>query len=504
MRAWSPSGGWTLSTLQGLVTGASLTQRWIQIPIFRVCSGSTDTACTSSASGWVQLDTLNQFLDWLGNAGNAGGAPAGTTVKTAAQVAKTDDTAAPTTTILCNSAPCAAQYSGPVLVSFTATDTGSGVASTHYTTDGSPVTLSSPTYSSPFWLTAPTTVNFASWDRATNANAESPHSIQIPAQVGPTIACDGTTCSASPYDGQVTISLPDASSGMTATYYTTDGSDPTTSSTQYTGPFQLLQTTTVKFFSIDGSNTTLPTQSAVVQVDPWSTVVSLTFDDATLSQYTLAYPHALAPHQLTGTFYVPTGEVNVNGNHADHMTWAQIASLASDGNELGGHTVDHVNLTQVSTQEATYQVCQGRQDLFAHGYSASSFAYPRARRTRPSSRCRRLRVHDRTEDGWPVGDEQELPVRRDDPPADAFATRTQSQTDPGPLTLNFLKADVMSAASNGGGWATIVYLKICDQALDPSNYQTCINSFHPIELSTLNNFLDWLDNIGQPSGPPAA
>ena len=131
-------------------------------PIFRVCSGSTDTACTSSASGWVQLDTLNQFLDWLGNAGNTGGAPAGTTVKTAEQVAKTDDTVAPTTTILCNSAPCAAEYSGPVLVSFTATDTGSGVASTHYTTDGSPVTLSSPTYSSPFWLTAPTTVNFAS------------------------------------------------------------------------------------------------------------------------------------------------------------------------------------------------------------------------------------------------------------------------------------------------------------------------------------------------------
>ena len=61
----------------------------------------------------------------------------------------------------------------------------------------------------------------------------------------------------------------------------------------------------------------------------------------------------------------------------------------------------------------------------------------------------------------------------------------------------------MSAASNGGGWATIVFHEVCDQTLDPSNYQTCINSFHPIELSTLNNFLDWLDNVGQPSGPPA-
>ena len=132
----------------------------------------------------------------------------------------------------------------------------------------------------------------------------------------------------------------------------------------------------MKFFSIDGSNTTLPTQSQLVTVHPWSTVVSLTFDDATLSQYTLAYPDALAPHQMTGTFMCRPVKSTSNGNHADHMTWAQIASLASVGNEVGGHTIDHVNLTQISTQDAMYQVCQGRQDLFAHGYSASSFAYP--------------------------------------------------------------------------------------------------------------------------------
>src|SRR5207302_8144161 len=77
----------------------------------------------------------------------------------------------PVTTISCNNQACSSGWytSSPVTVTLTATDQGgSGVASTHYTTDGTDPTLSSPAYTAPFDVSATTTVKFRSWDNAGN------------------------------------------------------------------------------------------------------------------------------------------------------------------------------------------------------------------------------------------------------------------------------------------------------------------------------------------------
>lgn len=42
-------------------------------------------------------------------------------------------------------------------------------------------------------------------------------------------------------------------SGCVATYYTTDGSSPTSNSNRYTGPITVAVTTTLKFFSVDAA-----------------------------------------------------------------------------------------------------------------------------------------------------------------------------------------------------------------------------------------------------------
>jgi PKD repeat protein len=83
------------------------------------------------------------------------------------------DNAAPVTSMLCNGNPCVATgYSSPPSVSFTSADiNGLGVASTHYTTDGTDPTLASPTYTAAFPVTATRTVKFRSWDKAGNVEA---------------------------------------------------------------------------------------------------------------------------------------------------------------------------------------------------------------------------------------------------------------------------------------------------------------------------------------------
>ena len=61
-----------------------------------------------------------------------------------------------------------------------ATDAGgSGVGSTHYTTDGSAPSLTSPTYSGPFQITQTRTVRYASWDVAGNKETTKVQAITI-------------------------------------------------------------------------------------------------------------------------------------------------------------------------------------------------------------------------------------------------------------------------------------------------------------------------------------
>jgi peptidoglycan/xylan/chitin deacetylase (PgdA/CDA1 family) len=58
------------------------------------------------------------------------------------------------------------------------------------------------------------------------------------------------------------------------------------------------------------------------------TVVSLTFDNDSISQYTLGYLQALQPHGAHGTFFVNSGTVS---GGASFMTWAQLGGRCCVG-----------------------------------------------------------------------------------------------------------------------------------------------------------------------------
>lgn len=101
-----------------------------------------------------------------------------------------------------------------------------------------------------------------------------------------------------------------------------------------------------------------------------ATVISLTFDDGWAEDVTAA--SLLAAYGMRGTFYVNTGTVDTDG----HVSWAELAAMAAEGHEIGGHALTHVDLTTVDTAEAHRQVGDDRTNLTARGFAAFSFAYP--------------------------------------------------------------------------------------------------------------------------------
>jgi len=148
-----------------------------------------------------------------------------------------------------------------VYATLASTDVGSAVASTRYTTDGSDPSLTSPAYSTPIPVTSNTTIKFRSWDNAGNVEATNTQAIQatLPPDTTPpstTIECNGLTCTTTGYNGTATVTLSATDPGgwgVDKTYYPTDGSAPTATSTVYSGPIQLTTPATysVTFFSTD-------------------------------------------------------------------------------------------------------------------------------------------------------------------------------------------------------------------------------------------------------------
>ncbi len=194
-------------------------------------------------------------------------------------IALVSGAATPLTTISCDALPCSpgVDYRGAQLDLYPHATAGSPVARTVYTLDGTDPATSptAVTYNGMGLTVASTaTLKFASIDQA--GHVEPARSLFIGAAqdtVPPvtTIHCNATACGTAAYTKPVSVSLTAADtggSGVAKTIYTTDGSDPTSSSTAktYSDAFTISQSATVKAYSIDVAGNIEPVQSVIIQV----------------------------------------------------------------------------------------------------------------------------------------------------------------------------------------------------------------------------------------------
>lgn len=224
-----------------------------------------------------------------------------------------------------------------------------------------------------------------------------------------------------------------------------------------------------------------------------STVVSLTFDDGNWSQY--AASSVLLEHGMRATFYVNTGLVD-RGNPSV-MTWDQLRALRQAGNDIGGHTRDHLHITQLAAADRRSQVCGDRDRLVAQGMNPVSFAYPFGEHdaaTEALVRSCGYRTARITGGFNSTHDAETIP------PADPYtvASLTSGKEDGSnpPLQLNALESAVTTAANRGGGWVPIALHTVCQRFLP--DYQACMKSDGPIDYDVLSDFLGWLQHDAPP------
>lgn len=104
-------------------------------------------------------------------------------------------------------------------------------------------------------------------------------------------------------------------------------------------------------------------------------MVSLTFDDARMSQYTAGYPKLQAAG-IKGTFYPHMVDfLNMDTNSFYHPQ--QMLIMQSAGHEIGSHTRNHPHLTSLSEADLISEVEGSRSDLLGLGAApVDSFCYP--------------------------------------------------------------------------------------------------------------------------------
>lgn len=222
----------------------------------------------------------------------------------------------------------------------------------------------------------------------------------------------------------------------------------------------------------------LATTPATAHATAGHTIVSLEFDDgwadATIAQ------SLLSANGIHATFFVNSGFLG----RTNRLTLAQVQSIAADGNEIGGHTIDHPHLLTLSADDQKREICDDRSALLADGFAVSDFAYPYGEFDATTEQIVAQCGYDSAREVAGLGCNG-CPFGESIPPVDPYRTRTAAGVT-STTTLATLESFVTNAEQSNGGWVQIVFHQVCDGC-----------GQYGVEPDELSQFLAWL-------GPRAA
>jgi hypothetical protein len=189
------------------------------------------------------------------------------------------------------------------------------------------------------------------------------------------------------------------------------------------------------------------------------TIVTIEWHDGNADQVG-AVP-ILQSHGMHATFLVNTGPILAGD--PNKLAVADVQSFFAAGNEIAGHTLDHVNIQPLSTTDARREVCTDRNNLLDMGVEPRSLAYPFASFDDASENVAHYCNYNGA--SATAGLTLKGPVANAVPPVDPYAVRTvnavKKSTKLATLEKYVLAAED-PAQTNGTAWTIFVFHHLCE------------------------------------------
>ena len=193
--------------------------------------------------------------------------------------------------------------------SVTITDSATSAA-IYYTTDGSIPTTSALPYNGPIAISSSETLQAIATGNGSSTSpvASAAYVINLPAAASPVFSPAAGT-----YSSAQTVTLSDATPGA-AIYYTTDGTQPTISSSRYTGPIAVNSSETLQAIAIASGYSASALASATYSIVPTAaattTTLSITESGQAVNTATQGSLLTLTATVTTGSGVATTGQIN--------------------------------------------------------------------------------------------------------------------------------------------------------------------------------------------------